>query len=162
MPVINLDFTDRDYEQVCAAASRERLPLEFFARTAVLAHTISRPTTWTLVTSNAEGMSGLSDAAQELMKSRRGTSPDDNGYRANGCLWRHLTERAAVIAYPSAHYTSAGTFEFLFDRDGTAEILRAWSTTDGLTWKAGDADGQGSAHQRAIAVGNHRLGIPVD
>lgn len=159
MPAINLDFTDDDYERVRAAAENERLSLKSFARSAVLARTVSTPATWALVTTTAEKMPALSDAAEELMTSRRGRSPDDHTYRANGCRWVHLTEVAAVIAYPTSHYTSTGGFEFVLDRGGVAEVLDSWSEESGLMWKGGDAIGQRDAWHLAIAVGNRRLGL---
>jgi hypothetical protein len=160
MPAINLDFTDDDYERVRVAADRERLPLKSFARTAVLARLASSPTTWALATDGAETFVGLSDAAKEMMQNRRGRSPQDGNYRANGCLWLHLSEPAAVIAYPTAHYTSSGIFEFLLDRAGVAAVLDSWSAEDGLRWEAGDANGQAAASNLAVAIGNRRLGIP--
>lgn len=160
MPAINLDFTDEDYERIRAAAERDRRSLKSFARTAVLACTIPAPTTWTLVTSAAEEIDGLSEAAKTLMKRRRGGSPEDGTFRANGCLWLHLTEPAAVIAYPTAHYTSMGAFEFVLDRHGgKAIVLYEWGVAEGLSWSSGDAAGQDAAHNRAIAVGNRRLGV---
>lgn len=161
MPAINLDFTDDDYECVRGAAERERLPIKSFARAAVLARTLPSPTSWTLVTSSAEAITEISDAAQAVMKLRRGTTSEDGTYRSNGCLWLHLTTPAAVIAYPTAHYTDAGRFQFVLDRHGVATVLEDWFD-DGLTWSAGDTSGQWAAHQRAIAIGSHRLGIPVD
>lgn len=161
MPAINLDFTDDDYECVRGAAERERLPIKSFARAAVLARTLPPPTSWTLVTSSAEGITAISDAAQAEMKSRRGKTSEDGTYRANGCLWLHLTAPAAVVAYPTAHYTGSGQFQFLLDRQGVATVLQEWFD-EGLTWAAGDAPGQWAAHQRAIAIGSHRLGIPAD
>lgn len=158
MPAINLDFTDDDYELVRNAAERERLPVKSFARIAVLAHTIPAPATWTLVTSVAEAIEEISPAAQELMDKHRGGSPEDGTRRSNGCLWLHLTEPVAVIAYPTAHYTSAGVFEFVLDRHGVATVLREW-WDESLAWSGGDAAGQSSAHRRAVAVGNRRLGV---
>lgn len=159
MPAINLDFTDDDYEGVRRAAERERVTIKSFARTAVLARTVSAPAAWTLACSTAEKISEISAAAQKVMESRRGKSPNDQTYRSNGCLWLHLTAPAALIAYPTAHYTSMGGYEFVLDRDGRAVILHEWSNQGGLTWAAGDAGAQGDAHQLAIAIGNRRLGI---
>ncbi|ART74168.1 hypothetical protein BTO20_36515 (plasmid) [Mycobacterium dioxanotrophicus] len=159
MPAINLDFSDDDYEGVRRAAERERVTIKSFARTAVLARTVSATPEWTLADSTAEKIPGLSPAAQKVMEARRGVSPDDRTYRSNGCLWLHLTAPAAVIAYPTAHYTSLGGYEFVLDRDGHAVILHEWSNRDGLTWAAGEARAQADAHQLAIAIGNHRLGI---
>lgn len=161
MPAINLDFTDDDYERVRVAAEKERLPLKSFARTAVLARMVSAPAAWALTTETAETFSGISDAAEKLMRSRRGVSPDDGQYRANGCLWLHLTEACAVLAYPTAHYSGVGRFEFLLDRAGVAAVLESWSLEDGLRWEAGDGRGQAAAHNLAIAIGNRRLGIPL-
>ncbi len=157
MPAINLDFTDDDYELVRGAAEREHRSLESFARSAVLAQTIPAPGTWVLAATQAERMEGISDAAQALMKKRRGRCPEDGTYRANGCLWLHLTEPAAVIAYPTAHYTSVGGYEFVLDRRGVATVLSEWG--DGLTWRAGDAGDHSAARDRAVAVGNRRLGF---
>lgn len=159
MPAINLDFTDDDYEGVRRAAERERVTIKSFARTAVLARTVSAPTAWTLADSTAERISDMSQEAQEIMEARRGRSPEDQTYRSNGCLWLHLTAPAALIAYPTAHYTSMGGYEFVLDKEGRALILHEWSGGAGLTWAAGDAGAQADAHQLAIAIGNHRLGI---
>jgi hypothetical protein len=159
MPAINLDFTDDDYELVRSAAEREHRSLKSFARSAVLAQTTPSPTTWTLVATEAEGIDGISEAAEALIKKRRGRSPEDGTYRANGCLWLHLTEPAAVIAYPTAHYTSRGGYEFVLDRHGVATVLWEWSAVEGLTWSAGEAGGQNAARDRAIAIGNRRLGF---
>lgn len=160
MPAINLDFTDDDYAVVGAAAERARLPIKSYARTAVLAQSRLTPTSWTLVDRGAESIRGLSEAAKDLMKCGRGRSPEDNSYRANGCLWVHLTEPASVIAYPTAHYTSAGCFEFVLDRRGEAMLLDEWSR-ESTSWKAGDAPGQWAAHAMAVTIGNRRLGIPL-
>lgn len=158
MPAINLDFTDDDYELVRNAAEHARLPVKSFARNAVLAHTIPAPATWTLVTSSAEAIESISPAAQELMGKHRGGSPEDGTVRANGCLWLHLTEPVAVIAYPTEHYTSGGFFEFVLDRHGVATVLREW-WDESLAWSGGDAAAHSSAHRRAVAYGNRRLGV---
>lgn len=159
MPAINLDFTDDDYERVRVAADKERLPLKTFARAAVLARMASSPAMWALATGGAETFIGLSDAAEKLMQARRGVSPEDGRYRANGCQWLHLTEPATVIAYPTEHYTSPGWFEFLLDRAGVAAVLYSWSADEGLRWEGGDPSGQNAANNLAVAIGNRRLGI---
>lgn len=159
MPAINLDFTDDDYHEVRNAAERARMTIKSFARTAVIARTVSTPTSWTLADSAAEKFAGLGQAAQEIMNTRRGRSPEDQSYRSNGCLWLHLASEAAVIAYPTAHYTSMGGYEFVLDRAAKPVILHEWSNHPGLTWSAGDAAGQAEAHQLAISIGSHQLGI---
>ena len=158
MPAINLELTDDDYELVRDAAQREGLPVESFARNAVLARMIPPPETWALAHSNADKIAEISPAARELMEMNRGRSPEDGTYRANGCLWVHLTEPAAVIAYPTAHYTSSGCFQFVVDRHGVATVLQGW-WDESLQWVGGDSNGQHAAHKRAVAFGNRRLGI---